>query len=430
MINNNVSSAPLIKLTRPNRKARLFKTFPILLGRKDTCDYRLKGEGISREHAIIELNDDGTCSISDLESVNGITVNGYLVKKITLKDGDIIGIGSVELGYHIQKDRGDAPASFAAKDTQAAYGAYPETPHSHKIDFFGNIEFKPSFAASTKTSKDDSDAKKINFQNHTGLIISADRQQSKNQDNKKGNDKSTGNGKSSSDSKANSNVVSKGKITISDSPTDEAKAIDKDTECVSSMDFGEFLELGEDFDIGPEDNPSNDAEDDPSDKEASSHNYYLQLNGINEIKYTIADIAQTALHSMLIYTPDLEAKLYDNERFKEAITRLVLEHSSTYIHILVSNTARAAKRGHRLIELYRRFPSSVKIRKLKPEFKPNQREAFIIIDRARIVYRPIFRESMGLVRFSASSLCRSKESLFDDLWVRSPAASEVRRVDL
>jgi len=65
-----------------------------LIGRNPTTDITLLDEGISREHAIILFDDDhARYEIEDLESTNGIKVNGKRVRSAPLAAGDEIQIG-------------------------------------------------------------------------------------------------------------------------------------------------------------------------------------------------------------------------------------------------------------------------------------------------------------------------------------------------
>lgn len=65
----------------------------LVLGRDDECDIMLAGEGLSRRHASIQHLPQGYV-LRDLESTNGVRVNGDRVKEPrTLMAGDRIGLG-------------------------------------------------------------------------------------------------------------------------------------------------------------------------------------------------------------------------------------------------------------------------------------------------------------------------------------------------
>lgn len=70
----------------------------VVLGRKPENDIQVDNLAVSGQHAAIItiLNDS---FLEDLDSTNGTFVNGKLVKKHALKNGDVITIGKHELKY-------------------------------------------------------------------------------------------------------------------------------------------------------------------------------------------------------------------------------------------------------------------------------------------------------------------------------------------
>ena len=66
----------------------------VVIGRADNCDVILNSGSVSREHAEITKQTDGTYSIKDLNSTNGTFVNGSKIKglqRIILSDKIFIG---------------------------------------------------------------------------------------------------------------------------------------------------------------------------------------------------------------------------------------------------------------------------------------------------------------------------------------------------
>jgi Protein of unknown function (DUF3662)/FHA domain len=70
-----------------------------LLGRSKECDIRLSDPNVSRRHA--EVRQEGsTYWIVDLDSTNGVLVNGRREKRAKLADGDRITLGSTEIVFN------------------------------------------------------------------------------------------------------------------------------------------------------------------------------------------------------------------------------------------------------------------------------------------------------------------------------------------
>jgi hypothetical protein len=64
------------------------------LGRGHECNHNLSVSGVSKQHMQITVNKQ-TCFVEDLGSSNGTFVNGKLVKKATIKNGDKIAVPNV-----------------------------------------------------------------------------------------------------------------------------------------------------------------------------------------------------------------------------------------------------------------------------------------------------------------------------------------------
>ncbi|OFZ22755.1 MAG: hypothetical protein A2202_00630 [Bdellovibrionales bacterium RIFOXYA1_FULL_36_14] len=72
----------------------------LLVGSYENCDIVLKDSHVSHYHAIIFMNEDGG-KFLDLESVNGVILNGTRIKESYFGVGDVIKIGNLEL--HVEE---------------------------------------------------------------------------------------------------------------------------------------------------------------------------------------------------------------------------------------------------------------------------------------------------------------------------------------
>jgi len=67
--------------------------------RTNDNDLQIDSKFISRHHCQLVTGTDGVTVIEDLNSTNGITVQGQRVRRHTLRDGDVVGIGQHEILY-------------------------------------------------------------------------------------------------------------------------------------------------------------------------------------------------------------------------------------------------------------------------------------------------------------------------------------------
>lgn len=75
-----------------------------ILGRSHECDHVISVDGVSKRHLQITVNGE-TAYAEDLDSSNGTIVNGKIIKRITLKDGDKIALPNLilQVVYVIEK---------------------------------------------------------------------------------------------------------------------------------------------------------------------------------------------------------------------------------------------------------------------------------------------------------------------------------------
>ncbi|MDK3156800.1 FHA domain-containing protein [Kamptonema cortianum] len=85
------------KIIELEEKELSFSDTPLIFGRAADCDVRIEDSSISQHHCAIRTWDD-LLLIKDLNSTNGIKVNGKKIDRIAiLKNGDKVQIGNVLL---------------------------------------------------------------------------------------------------------------------------------------------------------------------------------------------------------------------------------------------------------------------------------------------------------------------------------------------
>jgi DNA-binding NtrC family response regulator len=93
----------------------------LLLGRDDDCDFPVPGKETSRHHAEI-VRDGPVAILRDLDSTNGVFVNGARVREAPLEPGDVVRVGEW-IGVVLLAVAGSAEASPALRTlAQGLYG--------------------------------------------------------------------------------------------------------------------------------------------------------------------------------------------------------------------------------------------------------------------------------------------------------------------
>ena len=68
-----------------------------VIGRHKRCDVVLDFPTVSRNHAVLTRYDDGSWTITDTASKDGVTVNGQKVSICALEEGDVISVGGLDM---------------------------------------------------------------------------------------------------------------------------------------------------------------------------------------------------------------------------------------------------------------------------------------------------------------------------------------------
>ena len=71
----------------------------VTIGRHSENDFQLDDETVHRHHAVFHISPDGHPVITDLDTVNGVTVNGERVSKAELKSGDVVALGEAQFRF-------------------------------------------------------------------------------------------------------------------------------------------------------------------------------------------------------------------------------------------------------------------------------------------------------------------------------------------
>ena len=79
---------------------------------------QIEDQAISRRHALIDRSAD-QYTIEDLNSVNGMLLNGKFRVTVNLRPGDVITIGSVNMVFGIQESSNDDTGEHAANNVIA-----------------------------------------------------------------------------------------------------------------------------------------------------------------------------------------------------------------------------------------------------------------------------------------------------------------------
>jgi len=142
VIENQIETEALPVLTQLSgtKKGRVFYLSSIrtTLGRADSNHVVIEDESVSRVHAIIEKNEDGTLVILDNRSRNGMLINRVRTEAAVLQPGDEISLGAIVFKIHLPQ-RNQVAASDFPQEGPAAELAPPKSGINKRFLIYGGL---------------------------------------------------------------------------------------------------------------------------------------------------------------------------------------------------------------------------------------------------------------------------------------------------
>ena len=156
----------------------------------------------------------------------------------------------------------------------------------------------------------------------------------------------------------------------------------------------------------------------------------LQLRGAASEAEAVQTLIAQAQREVLIITPNLEPALYDRQPVLDAMVRLAVERRGrSPVRVLLADAEAPTKRGHRLIELSRRFTSAIALRSL-PEDLADAAEPCVVVDAAGYALRPVAAPDSLRVDFADGATARRLARRFEQLWQHGDINPGLRRLYL
>lgn len=137
-------------------------------------------------------------------------------------------------------------------------------------------------------------------------------------------------------------------------------------------------------------------------------------SGAENYEVSVA-MAQQARISLEIASRSLDAPVYDQPAFVEAIKALALGHHRARVRILVQEIQPILTRGHRLLELATRLSSFIELRIPSKQFG-NFNQAWLIADDTGYIFRELADRYQGLASFNDPGQARYLARQFDKMW--------------
>lgn len=140
-------------------------------------------------------------------------------------------------------------------------------------------------------------------------------------------------------------------------------------------------------------------------------------------------LCESASRHICIQSPQLDYAAFDNTQLVDALTALARSTRQAQVRILINDARTLIGRSHQLVQLARRLPSVIQIRRLEEHPQWN-RETVVIRDRDGVLYKPGGSDHNAFFEPDSRASTVRHLALFDELWRYSVEDSELRSLHI
>lgn len=150
------------------------------------------------------------------------------------------------------------------------------------------------------------------------------------------------------------------------------------------------------------------------------------LDGAQQAHWRLAEQARRNIN---LLSRDLDARLFDQRPFLDAVRSLATSSRYARCQVLVLDPAPAVQHDHRLLETARTLSSFVEIRRMHSDYK-DFNEAFMTVDERAYYYRSRADHHEGELCFNDPLRARELNRQFDEIWQLSEVDPQFRRLHI
>lgn len=154
----------------------------------------------------------------------------------------------------------------------------------------------------------------------------------------------------------------------------------------------------------------------------------IQLSSAKEISAAVIQATEITLRTIKIFTPDLEAELYNNDEFRKQLLAFTHGNRHAQIQILVDDITTALHNGHKLIGLAQQISSIITIKDTPADFQGTN-ISFIVFDQAGFIFKPD-KTSQTAIFSKCKNRTNKLYEFFMDVWDQAEQNSHTRRLSI
>ena len=157
------------------------------------------------------------------------------------------------------------------------------------------------------------------------------------------------------------------------------------------------------------------------------HDQNIELSTSQETLDATVSLFAQARKSIDIYSHTLDPRIYNQSPCIDALKAFVLNNNHAQVRILIRDSDRTLRSGHRLISLTRHLSSFFEIRVIHEDYSSDH-DAFVLVDQRGMIRLQEGDRYDGKCNFNDPRLSTELSHRFTEVWNHSTGIAEFRTI--
>lgn len=150
---------------------------------------------------------------------------------------------------------------------------------------------------------------------------------------------------------------------------------------------------------------------------------------IHNYQAALLDLIQQTERHLLILSYNLDPEVFDTTEMSDKLSQLARRNRYSEIKILVVDSSQMVKKGHRVVELQRRLPSSISLRRVT-DSNITIKENWVIADNIALIHQSVQEPDACWGNFYNRPLAEDYAMQFQHLWQHAQEDPDIRQLEI
>lgn len=150
---------------------------------------------------------------------------------------------------------------------------------------------------------------------------------------------------------------------------------------------------------------------------------------IHDYQAALLDLIQQTERHLLILSYNLNPEVFDTAEMSDQLSQLARRNRYSEIKILIVDSSQMVKKGHRVVELQRRLPSSINLRRVTDR-NTTIKENWVIADNIALIHQSVQEPNVCWGNFYNRPLAEDYAMQFQHLWQHAQEDPDIRQLEI